>query len=243
MCPHEFAGRGICSWLSGRVSNKDLRLDFREKRSHIPFAREGIPYALGAAFVTLITAILGHCFLTWGLLVVTMLVGHFFRDPERIVTAGAAEVVSPADGTVIAAELCEEPRFTRNTCWKISIFMTIFNVHVNRIPLTGTIRSVHYQEGKFFAANRLHASRSNEQNWLWLQTDAGQDIIVTQVAGWIARRIVCWPMAGDRVLCGERFGLIRFGSRVDLYVPASSRLHVKKGDRVIAGGSILCQLD
>jgi len=116
-------------------------------------------------------------------------------------------------------------------------------VHVNRIPVTGTVRAVYYQEGKFFAANRLQASRSNEQNWLWLQTDVGNDIVVTQVAGWIARRIVCWPVAGDRVLGGERFGLIRFGSRLDLYVPESCRLRVKKGDRVIGGGSIVCQLD
>jgi phosphatidylserine decarboxylase len=218
-------------------------LDFRQKRSHIPFAREGVPYVLGTAFVTVITAILGHGLLTWGLMLVTLLIGHFFRDPERVITAGATDIVSPADGTVIAAELCEEPRFTRRTCWKISIFMTVFNVHVNRVPLTGTVRAVHYQEGKFFAANRLQASRSNEQNWLWLQSDVGQDIVVTQVAGWIARRIVCWPIAGDRVLGGERFGLIRFGSRVDLYVPESCRLRVKKGDRVIAGGSIVCQLD
>ena len=218
-------------------------MDFRQKRCHIPFAREGIPYVVGAAFVTVIAAILGHGLLTWGLTLVTLLIGHFFRDPERIVTAGPNEIVSPADGTVIAAELCEEPQFTRRTCWKISIFMTVLNVHVNRIPVTGTVRAVCYQEGKFFAANRLQASRSNEQNWLWLQTDVGNDIVVTQVAGWIARRIVCWPTAGDRVLGGERFGLIRFGSRLDLYVPESCRLRVKKGDRVIGGGSIVCQLD
>jgi phosphatidylserine decarboxylase len=218
-------------------------LDFREKRSHIPFAREGIPYVLAAAFVTVIAAILGHAILTWGLLLVTLLIGHFFRDPERIITAGRGEVVAPADGIVIAAERCEEPSFTLQTCWKVSIFMTIFHVHVNRIPMTGTVCGVNYQQGKFFAANRLQASRSNEQNWLWLRTDAGQDIVLTQVAGWVARRIVCWPVVGDRVLGGERFGLIRFGSRVDVYLPESSRLRVKKGDRVIAGGSILCQLD
>jgi phosphatidylserine decarboxylase len=218
-------------------------LDFRQKRSHIPFAREGVPYVICAAFTTLISAILGQGLLTWVLLAVTLLVAHFFRDPERITTAATGDVVSPADGRVIAVERCEEPCFTHKTCWKISIFMSIFNVHVNRIPATGTVNAVHYQPGRFFAANRLQASRNNEQNWLWLKTDVGQDIMVTQVAGWIARRIVCWPDVGDRVLGGERFGLIRFGSRVDIYVPEHSRLKVTKGDRVIAGGSILCQLD
>jgi phosphatidylserine decarboxylase len=222
---------------------KGHRLDFRQKRSHIPFAREGIPYVLGAAFATLVTAILGHGLLTWVLLALTLLIGHFFRDPERMITAGAGEVVSPADGKVIAIERCEEPCFTHKTCWKISIFMSVFNVHVNRIPVTGTVRGVRYQQGRFFAANRLLASRNNEQNWLWLQSDTGQDVVLTQVAGWIARRIVCWPTEGDRVLSGERFGLIRFGSRVDVYLPEHSRLKLNKGDRVIAGGSILCQLD
>jgi phosphatidylserine decarboxylase len=217
-------------------------LDFREKRSHIPFAREGVPYVLYAAFATIITAILGHGLLTWVLLLATLLIAHFFRDPERVITASTGEVVSPADGTVIAVERFEEPCFTHKACWKISIFMSVFNVHVNRIPVTGTVRGVHYREGRFFAANRLSASRNNEQNWLWLQSDAGQDVVLTQVAGWIARRIVCWPTVGDRVLGGERFGLIRFGSRVDVYLPENSHLKVSKGDRVIAGGSILCQL-
>ena len=217
-------------------------MDFREKRSHIPFAREGVPYVLCAAFATLVTAILGHGLLTWPLLLATLLIAHFFRDPERVITAGMGEVVSPADGTVIAVERCEEPCFTHKTGWKISIFMSVFNVHVNRIPVTGTVRGLHYLEGRFFAANRLSASRNNEQNWLWLQSDAGQDVVLTQVAGWIARRIVCWPTAGDRVLAGERFGLIRFGSRVDVYLPENSHLKVSKGDRVIAGGSVLCQL-
>jgi phosphatidylserine decarboxylase len=222
---------------------KGYRLDFREKRLHIPFAREGLPYVLGAAFVTLITAILGHGLLTWPLLLATLLIGHFFRDPERVITAGPGEALCPADGTVIAVERCEEPCFTHKTCWKISIFMSVFNVHVNRIPVTGTVRGLQYREGQFFAANRLPASGNNEQNWLWLQTDAGQDVVLTQVAGWIARRIVCWPTVGDRVLAGERFGLIRFGSRVDIYLPENSHLKVSKGDRVIAGGSSLCQLD
>jgi phosphatidylserine decarboxylase len=229
--------------LVANHSRKGGILDFRHKRSHVPFAREGIPYVLYAAFTTLVMAVSGYGLLTWLFLLVTLLIGHFFRDPERVVTAGSQEVVSPADGKVIAIERREEPRFTHKTCWKVSIFMSVFNVHVNRIPYTAAVRGLHYQEGKFFAANRLEASGKNEQNWIWLQTTAGQDIVVTQVAGLIARRIVCWPAVGDQVLCGERFGLIRFGSRVDIYLPEESKPSVAIGDRVCAGGSIICRLD
>jgi phosphatidylserine decarboxylase len=218
-------------------------LDFRHKRSHVPFAREGIPYVLYAAFITLVMAVSGHGLLTWLFLLVTLLIGHFFRDPERVVTATGQEVVSPADGRVIAVERRQEPHFTHKTCWKVSIFMSVFNVHVNRIPYSAAVRGLHYQEGKFFAANRLDASSKNEQNWIWLQTTAGRDIVVTQVAGLIARRIVCWPTVGDQVRCGERFGLIRFGSRVDIYLPEESKPSVAIGDRVCAGGSIICRLD
>jgi phosphatidylserine decarboxylase len=223
-------------------STKGSSLDFRHQHSHIPFAPEGIPYVLGAAFTTLTLAVAGHEFLTWLFLLLTLLIGHFFRDPQRVITAAPQELVSPADGKVIAIELCEEPCFTHKACWKISIFMSVFNVHVNRIPYAATLRGLHYEQGKFFAANRLDASSKNEQNWLWLQTGEGHDIVVTQVAGLVARRIVCWPTVGDQVLCGERFGLIRFGSRVDLYVPQESHVMIKKGDRVCAGGSILCRL-
>jgi phosphatidylserine decarboxylase len=229
--------------LAANRSTKGGRLDFRHKRSHVPFAREGVPYVLCAAFATLIMAVSGPVVLTWLSLVVTLLIGHFFRDPERVITADTHEVVSPADGKVIAIERLEEPCFTRTASWKISIFMSVFNVHVNRIPCSATVRGLRYQEGKYFAANRLKASSQNEQNWIWLQTVSGQNIVLTQVAGLIARRIVCWPTTGDQVLCGERFGLIRFGSRVDIYVPEGSKLSVAIGDRVCAGGSIICRLD
>jgi phosphatidylserine decarboxylase len=195
-----------------------------------------------AGFVTGVMAILGHHSLAWLALATTLLIGHFFRDPERVVAAGAADVVAPADGKVIAVERVTESRFTHKTCWKISIFMSVLDVHVNRIPCSATVHAVHYQSGSFFAANRLAASRTNEQNWLWLRTPDGRDVILTQVAGLIARRIVCWPAAGDAVECGERFGMIRFGSRVDLYLPEQSTVLVAPGDRVCAGGSIVCRM-
>jgi phosphatidylserine decarboxylase len=217
-------------------------LNFRQKYYHIPFAREGLLYLLYAAFATFLMAVLGQLLLTWLFFAVTMLIGHFFRDPERVITATDRDVVAPADGKVIALERCEEPCFTHDTCWKISIFMSVFDVHVNRVPCSGVVIDLRYQAGQFFAANRLEASRKNEQNWLYLKNRAGHAVILTQVAGLIARRIVCWPKPGDEVVCGERFGMIRFGSRVDVYVPEQSRVQVSIGDRVVAGGSVLCQL-
>ena len=209
---------------------------------HVPLANEGLPYVLAAAFVTLITAILGCPFLTTIFLLATLFMSHFFRDPQRITTAAPDEVVSPADGKIILVERVEEIRFLHKPVLKISIFMNVFNVHVNRIPFSGTIRGAWYQPGKFLPADRSRASRENEQNWIWIETGSGEHIVTTQVAGLIARRIVCWPSVGDRVIRGERFGMIRFGSRLDVYVPESSEVLVSPGDRVHGGVSVLCQL-
>ena len=216
--------------------------DFRNKSCHIPFAREGVPYVAAAAFVTLITAILGEGILTWLFLLVTLLIGHFFRDPERVVPTGDSDIVAPADGKVIAIERVQEDRFIHGPCLKIGIFLSVFDVHVNRIPFSGVIHGTHYKKGKYLAANLAKASVENEQSWLWIRTDSETDIVVVQVAGLIARRIVCWPTLGDRVVRGERYGMIRFGSRTDLYVPEDSDLLVSKGDRVAGGETVLCRL-
>jgi len=216
--------------------------DFRDKLTHVPVAREGVPFILIAAFVTLITAILGYSLLTWLFLIATLLVGHFFRDPERIMNAGEGDVVSPAEGKVVSIKKVESCRFIQSPCLKISIFMSVFDVHVNRIPCSGTVRGVHYQKGCYLAANLERACVENEQNWVWIQTDLGVDIAMTQVAGLIARRIVCWPRPGDPVVQGERFGMIRFGSRMDVYVPPQSHVLVSKGDHVYGGETILCRL-
>ncbi len=215
---------------------------FRDKRSHIPVAREGIPFVLMFAFATLILAILGCSFLAGLLLVLTLLVGHFFRDPERVLSADDRDLASPADGKVILIEKVDGTFFWQTPCLKISIFMSVLDVHVNRIPLAGTVRGVHYRKGRFGAAQTTRATRENEQNWVWIQSDAGVDVVLTQVAGLIARRIVCWPAVGDRVMQGERFGLIRFGSRLDVYVPEESETLVARGDHVYAGETILCRL-
>jgi phosphatidylserine decarboxylase len=216
--------------------------NFRDKIRHIPFAREGIPYVLVSAFVTLVFALLGLAFLTWVSLAVALLVGHFFRDPERITSAGPDEVVSPADGKVISLERVEETVFFRKPVLRISIFMSVFDVHVNRIPFSGRVQGLQYRAGRFLSANLPRAMKENEQNWMWIQTESGKDIVITQVAGLIARRIVCWPSVGDRVCRAERFGMIRFGSRMDVYVPEDSEIVVSVGSHVHGGETVLCRL-
>ena len=217
--------------------------DFRKKQAHVPVAREGIPYILAAMFCTLITAVLGWAVVTMLFLAATLLVGHFFRDPERVSTAGENDIISPADGCVISITSVRSARFTNKPALKISIFMSVFDVHVNRIPISGTIEGILYSKGRFMAANLAQASEENERNWLWIKSDSGSDIVITQVAGLIARRIVCWPEIGDRVVQAERFGMIRFGSRVDVYVPENGEILVSQGRHVYAGETVLCRLN
>jgi phosphatidylserine decarboxylase len=216
--------------------------DFRSKSRHIPFAREGIPYLGASMFVTFISAILGGVFLTWVLVGVTLLIGHFFRDPGRICTADEKDLLSPADGKVIGIERIGDTPLSGKPSTRISIFMSVFDVHVNRIPASGTLQALDYRKGRFWAADRDIACRENEQNRLHITTDSGEDIVVTQVAGLIARRIVCWPTTGDRVVRGERFGMIRFGSRVDVYVPEDCDIWVTRGQYVYGGETVLCRL-
>jgi len=216
--------------------------DFRKKQTHVPIAREGIPYILAAMFATLITAVLGWAIVTLLLLALTLLIGHFFRDPQRVSNAGESDIVSPADGCILAVKGVRSVRFIDKPAVKISIFMSVLDVHVNRIPIPGTIEGIHYSKGRFIAANLVQASGENEQNWLWIRSDSGVDVVITQVAGLIARRIVCWPEIGDRVVQAERFGMIRFGSRVDVYVPENSEILVSQGNHVYAGETVLCRL-
>ncbi|MCE5333909.1 MAG: phosphatidylserine decarboxylase family protein [Desulfobacteraceae bacterium] len=216
--------------------------DFRHKYSHIPVAREGIPFIGAAMFATLITAVLGWSAVTMLLLAVTLLIGHFFRDPERVTNATEGEAVSPADGRVIGVERVGSVPLLNAPAMKISIFMSLFDVHVNRVPVSGAIRGMRYSKGGFKAANLSLASRENERNSLWIGADSGVDVVITQVAGLIARRIVCWPGVGDGVVRGERFGMIRFGSRMDVYVPERSDILVAQGQHVYAGETVLCRM-
>ncbi len=168
----------------------------------------------------------------------TIFTTYFFRDPEREIPQGSGILVSPADGKVLGVETVSHP-FVGDSAVKVSIFLNVFDVHVNRIPAAGTVSYVKYNPGKFFAAFEEKASELNEQTEIGLEADTGDKIVFKQIAGLIARRIVCKVKAGDRVAAGERFGMIRFGSRTELFLPKGSQVKVAKGDRVAGGASVI----
>ena len=169
-----------------------------------------------------------------GLLILLGFVGCFFRDPERLITRDTSIIVSPADGRVVRIE-------NQGAATRISIFLSIFDVHVNRSPIGGTVTDVEYRKGRFRAAFNHLASVENERNTLTIR-DNDVAIACSQIAGLVARRIVCWKKAGDAVRKGERIGLIRFGSRVDLLLPAKAVLTVQVGDKVRGGSSAIARL-
>lgn len=212
------------------------------KNQHSPFASEGYPFIGGAAFVTVVFAILGWGFLTVVCLALTGFVAWFFRNPERVPPVGEKKVVAPADGRVIFVGEVTEPRCGEEPVVKISIFMNVFNVHVNRVPVSGTVTDRFYNPGRFLNAALDKASLENEQCGLVVRTDEGATVMFVQIAGLIARRIVTYPQVGDRIERGRRFGLIRFGSRVDIYLPRDSRIDVRPGDLTVAGESVLGEL-
>ena len=174
--------------------------------------------------------------------VVALFTAWFFRNPKRSSPKSDRAVVAPGDGKIV--EICEEsePRFLKDKRVRISIFLNIFDVHVNRIPCRGMVEQVAYQPGRFFAASRPEATLQNEQNALLIRAAQGARVLCVQIAGLIARRIVCWVAPGDTVACGERFGLIRFGSRMDVYLPVDTKLNVKVGDHVKGGETLLGEL-
>jgi phosphatidylserine decarboxylase len=166
---------------------------------------------------------------------------YFFRDPERTGERGDRIIVSPADGKVVQIAEVDEPAFVRGRTLRISIFMNVFNVHVNRYPVTGTVTYVHYNAGKFLNAATDKASLENEQMSIGIETGRGP-VLVRQIAGLIARRIVNYAKVGTRAEQGVRMGIIRFGSRVDVFVPPGSSLRVKLGDLSVAGVTVLAEL-
>jgi len=209
---------------------------------HIPIARQGYSFI----FFGLVGVILFLWLdfpLGWGIAgLFSLFVASFFRDPERQPLRDEKTILAPADGKILLVEEEENPPFSQGRAIKISIFMSVFNCHINRIPMNGKIKEVIYRPGKFFSANKNLASAQNEQNALILLTDEGQEISIVQVAGLIARRIVCWVKTGETVKQGKRFGLIQFGSRVDLYLPPLVRQRIKPGDKVKAGLTIVGEL-
>lgn len=208
----------------------------------IPVAKEGFPFIGFNAFITLIFALLGYNCLAIIMLVATTFTLAFFRDPERFIPAQADALVSPADGKVIIVDRVDDPEFTNQEAVRISIFMNVFNVHVNRIPFSGTVEKIVYRPGKFYSADSMRGGLENEYCATILTTPDNKKIAFVQIAGLIARRIICWLEPEDRVTKGSRFGLIRFGSRVDLYLPFDSDIRVKVGDKVRAGETVICSV-
>lgn len=208
---------------------------------HPIIAREGWPF-IG---VTLVVSLVVHGTAGWQwaipLWVAFVFCVQFFRDPPRAIPGGAKSILSPADGRIVAIEPVRDPWLNRDAL-KLSVFMNVFNVHSNRSPVDGEVRQRWYHPGKFVNADLDKASTENERNALWLRTTSGQDITCVQVAGLIARRILCYVDAGTPLLRGQRYGFIRFGSRVDLYLPLDTRIKVAIGDKVRASATILAEL-
>lgn len=198
---------------------------------------EGYKFAAPPLVLGLLALVPGWHWLAGVLLFLGLFVLYFFRDPDRAVPADVGAVVSPADGHVV--EVVEEP-FDGQAGRRISIFLSVWDVHVNRAPVAGIIRSVDYKPGKFYAALRARASLENEQNIIRVSTPRG-DMVFKQIAGWIARRVLCWKSAGQPVALGERIGMIRFGSRVDVWLPLTAEIIVKRGDRVTGGDTLVAR--
>lgn len=207
-------------------------------------AWEGIPYIAISLSVTVSLFILNWLLFAILMTVLSAFTIYFFRDPDRPQINDKAAILTPADGKVLAIEDLEQgdDRYPRGAK-KISIFMSLFDAHINRIPAEGTITDLSYHPGKFFSANMDKASAHNEHNIITLDTLNKTKIVFVQIAGFIARRIACWVKEGDAVKAGQRFGLIRFGSRLEIYLPTHCTILVKKGQKVKAGQSILGYLN
>ncbi|WP_443136708.1 phosphatidylserine decarboxylase [Methylobacterium sp. Leaf112] len=228
---------------------KDRMSDLLEtiRRTLVPIHKEGYPFILIGIVLTVIGGYFAQ-FLGWIFLILTLWVCYFFRDPERVTPVGDGLVVSPADGRVnLIATVLPPPELDlpQEPMLRVSVFMNVFDCHVNRVPMTGKIGQIHYTPGLFLNAELDKASDDNERNGLVLETThagAPLRIGVVQIAGLVARRIVGWVHAGDTLNVGERFGLIRFGSRVDVYLPVGTRVLVGLGQKAVAGETVLADL-
>lgn len=212
------------------------------------FAREGLLFIVIAALIAAGTFALALNRRSWPLwlaaivlVVVAIWVAYFFRDPERTGERGENLVIAPADGRVVQIVPVNETTFVKDRAIQVSIFMNVFNVHVNRYPVSGVVRYVHYNPGKFLNAAQEKASLENEQSSVGIESGSNR-ILVRQIAGLIARRIVTYSAEGQRVTQGDRMGIIRFGSRVDVFVPATAHIRVKVGDLTYAGVSVVGEL-
>lgn len=204
-----------------------------------PIAREGFPFLIPSAILTLFFAGMGWTVLTIPGILLTLFIAYFFRNPKRKIPPLQNIILSPADGRVIYVGECEEDRFLKQRALKVSIFMSPFDVHINRAPASGKVLEVSYHPGRFLVASRDKASLLNEQNAFVMETEDRSKILLVQIAGFVARRIVCYAKTGDLLNRGEIFGMIRFGSRVDLYLPIDVRPIVRVGQHIKGGESII----
>lgn len=208
------------------------------RNEHTPIAAEGFPFIAAAGAMTVLFVLLAWKVPAGISLCVTLFCVYFFRNPERVAPADEQAVLAPADGVIVFLGPVYEELLGAEA-QKISIFMSVFNVHVNRAPISGRILDSFYKKGKFLDVRDERATFENEQSGLLVETAGGTRIMVVQVAGLIARRIVCYPVKGDQLVRGKRYGLIRFGSRLDIYLPKSTVMNVNMGDKTVAGETIL----
>ena len=203
-----------------------------------PLAVEGYPFVAVAAFITVVSALLAWKLLAVVGLCATLFIAFFFRNPERIPPEDARAVLAPADGVVIYLGDAHEEHLGADML-KISIFMSVFNVHINRVPISGRVVDTFYKKGKFLDVRHEKATFENEQSGMVMEAEGGARLVVVQVAGLIARRIVCYAEKGDLLTRGARYGLIRFGSRLDVYLPKGTEPRVAVGTKTVAGETIL----
>ena len=208
---------------------------------HPLLAREGWFYIALTLFSAVLTSVVFPLYVAVFFWVIFAFVLQFFRDPHRPIPQEEGAIISPADGKVIFTGVVDDPYLERKA-FKISVFMNVFSVHSNRAPFEATVKKVWYKSGLFVNAAFDKASEENERNAVWFQSDDGIDVVSVQVAGLVARRILCYVKEGDKRQRGERYGFIRFGSRVDLFLPEDFQINVALGDNVSSGSSILGRL-
>ena len=208
-------------------------------RAVLPIAQPGLKYIFITILLTGMLFYSGRVLSAWIGLGITVFVCWFFRDPDRDIPGDEKSLVAPADGKVIIIEKLESCDYLPDPCIKVSIFMNVFNVHVNRVPFDGVVETVQYHPGKFMNASFDKASIHNERNAVMIKTDNGANFAVVQIAGLIARRIVNCVKNGEKVKKGDRYGMIQFGSRLDLYLPFDFDVAVSVGDKTSAGSTII----
>jgi len=209
------------------------------KQNQWPMAKEGLPFLIPVVLLTIILGLMGwKVWMSLGIFS-SLFIAYFFRNPKRKIPDLQNVILSPADGRIVHVGECQEERFLKEKTLKVSIFMSLFDVHLNRTPISGKVIERNYLPGRFLVASLEKSSLLNEQNAMILESEDRFKILLVQIAGFVARRIVCYAKAGDSMRKGEIFGLIRFGSRVDLYLPIVVKSIVRVGQHVKGGESII----